>query len=183
MNARDPWDRPRPARRTAVAAAVVAAALVAGAALALAALGGQEAYRAPEGLQSADAVRVLDDDAAPEAEALEPRDGADGAPEAEAECAHAWETDYVPAEPVEHEAVTEAALVYHTICNVCGETVDGRAGQHSAETGHKGSTPNVPVPEEVVVEEAWTEEPEPGELVPAGTETCRLCGETREEES
>lgn len=182
MSARDPWEGPRPVRRRA-AIAIAAAAVVAGGALLFAAVSGQEAYEPPEGLRSAAAVQGIGGGEELETDAPDSGGGADAPPGAEEECIHEWETDFVSAEPVEHEAVTEAVLVDHTVCNACGEVVDGRAAQHTAETGHKGSTPNVPVLEEVVVEEAWTEEPAPGELVPAGTETCRLCGETREVES
>lgn len=101
---------------------------------------------------------------------------------------HIWVPNYelqvIPAETetVHHDAVTEEAIEYHTVCNECLAIVDGIAEQHAAETGHVGATPDVAVPVTRTVTEASDEvkevTPEKTQLV-STTETCTTCGETR----
>lgn len=83
---------------------------------------------------------------------------------------------------VEHPAVWEPQTSYHTVCNTCMQVIDGQASQHITETGHKGYSTNVPITNDVMVSEAWTEtvvdEEAHDELVLNG-EVCSVCGATR----
>ena len=62
------------------------------------------------------------------------------------------------------------------------QVIDGQASQHITETGHKGYSTNVPITNDVMVSEAWTEtvvdEEAHDELVLNG-EVCSVCGATR----
>lgn len=84
-------------------------------------------------------------------------------------------------ETIEHEAVWGNVTTYHTVCNECHEKIDGIAAQHIAETGHSGYTPNVPITEYQIIEDAWTEEVPVSdaydETVTNGV-ICAECGET-----
>ncbi len=105
-----------------------------------------------------------------------------------ASCPHAWHDDL---ELVHHDALTrevahgpetreEEAL--HTVCNICGETIDGATELHARTTGHAAYTTDVPLTETVIVAGAWTETVEDApaydELV-ATSQTCALCGRTK----
>lgn len=61
-------------------------------------------------------------------------------------------------EKVHHDAVTQDVTEYHTVCNDCGETVDGVAADHIASTGHSGYTQGVPVTVTKTIAEAFDEE-------------------------
>ena len=71
---------------------------------------------------------------------------------------------------------------YHTVCNDCGQVIDGIDDQHIKETGHSGYSTNVPITDEVLVSEGYTQEvvdtPAYDETV-ADALVCTLCGETR----
>lgn len=123
---------------------------------------------------------------APSQSTQAPGEGAEG--EAEG-CSHAW----IPIYGMKHvDAVTETRAVdptyeertsAHTVCNDCLAVIDGAAQRHLDETGHSGFTPDVPVTDEVMVDEGGTEtvvlEEEADELVVIG-ERCALCGEERD---
>lgn len=110
---------------------------------------------------------------------------------ADAEAAHTHIWRQVPGEAIEHEAVTrevevpavtEEVAAEHTLCNVCGEAIDGETASHAKRTGHSGYTVGVPVTETVTVSEARTETVVD---VPAWTEAavrlvCDGCGEVAE---
>lgn len=108
--------------------------------------------------------------------------------EQEATCPHDWTITY---ETIHHAAVTHTETVepvyenqttYHTVCNECGEVIDGTAAQHIRDTGHSGYSTNVPITNEVLVSEGYTHEvtdtPAYDETV-ASEMVCTLCGETR----
>lgn len=103
-------------------------------------------------------------------------------------CQHDWTVTY---KTVHHDAVTHTETVdpvygeettYHTVCNDCGQVIDGNADQHIEDTGHSGYSTNVPITDEVVVSEGYTHEvtdtPAYDELV-ADQLVCTLCGATR----
>jgi len=103
-------------------------------------------------------------------------------------CQHDWTVTY---KTVHHDAVTHTETVdpvygeettYHTVCNDCGQVIDGIADQHIKDTGHSGYSTNVPITDEVVVSEGYTHEvtdtPAYDELV-ADQLVCTLCGATR----
>lgn len=106
----------------------------------------------------------------------------------DATCQHDWTVTY---KTVHHDAVTHTETVdpvygeettYHTVCNDCGQVIDGNADQHIEDTGHSGYSTNVPITDEVVVSEGYTHEvtdtPAYDELV-ADQLVCTLCGATR----
>lgn len=108
--------------------------------------------------------------------------------EQEATCPHDWTITY---ETIHHDAVTHTETVepvyenqttYHTVCNECGEVIDGTAAQHIRDTGHSGYSTNVPITNEVLVSEGYTHEvtdtPAYDETV-ASEMVCTLCGATR----
>lgn len=101
---------------------------------------------------------------------------------------HDWTVTY---QTVHHDAVTHTETMdpeyadettYHTVCNDCGQVIDGIADQHIKETGHSGYSTNVPITDEVLVSEGYTQEvvdtPAYDETV-ADALVCTLCGETR----
>ena len=101
---------------------------------------------------------------------------------------HVWIPVY---ETVKHAAVTHTVehpieygteTTYHTVCNTCSEIVDGATSEHQAKTGHSAWSTNVPITNEIITSNAWseavTDTPEYEELVQTG-EKCSLCGETR----
>lgn len=103
-------------------------------------------------------------------------------------CQHDWTVTY---KTVHHDAVTHTETVdpvygeettYHTVCNDCGQVIDGIADQHIKDTGHSGYSTNVPITDEVVESEGYTQEvtdtPAYDELV-ADQLVCTLCGATR----
>lgn len=83
---------------------------------------------------------------------------------------------------VEHEAVWENMVSYHTVCNECNTEIDGIANQHIADTGHSGFTTNVPISKPVLVSDAWTEDvvvtEAYDETITDGS-VCAECGETK----
>ena len=83
-------------------------------------------------------------------------------------------------EEVEHPAVWEKTIGYHTICTTCGEQIDGHVQGHVDETGHVGHNTNVPVEESHKVSDPWVETVPVAdawdEQVYAGT-LCSVCGE------
>jgi septal ring-binding cell division protein DamX len=101
---------------------------------------------------------------------------------------HNWNQNYelktveAVTHTVDHPAVWETQTTYHTVCNSCQEIIDGEAVDHIAASGHSGYSTNVPIANDVKVEEAWTEtvvdEPAHDELVVNG-EICTICGATR----
>lgn len=105
---------------------------------------------------------------------------------------HAWESNMVTVEApkltktVEHPAEYEVQEVKHTICNVCNEIIDNRTAQHAQETGHSGYTTNVPIKEEVLVKDAWTEtvtvQEYQSKTIQSG-EKCRVCGLVKDEKT
>lgn len=103
-------------------------------------------------------------------------------------CEHDWSVTY---KTVHHDAVTHTETIepdyddettYHTVCNDCEQVIDGVADQHIKETGHSGYSTNVPITNEVLVSEGYTQEvvdtPAYDETV-ADALVCTLCGETR----
>lgn len=122
--------------------------------------------------------------------ATEPQeeDPGENAGSAESSCAHDWTITY---KTVHHETETHDETVppvyadettYHTVCNECGQVIDGEASQHIKETGHSGYSTNVPITNEVLVSEGYTKEiidtPAYDETV-ADEMVCTLCGETQ----
>ena len=103
-------------------------------------------------------------------------------------CDHQWRTLglYEQTEAATHEeevpAVVETVEEPHTVCNTCYAVVDGATAEHTAATGHAGFTTDVPVPVEVVVQEAGVREvvDEPAEqrFTPI-LEWCPACGATQ----
>lgn len=83
---------------------------------------------------------------------------------------------------VEHPAAYASETSYHTVCNECRQIIDGKADDHIAKTGHSGYSTNVPIVNEVLVSQGWTEtvvdEEAHDELVITG-EKCSICGEVR----
>lgn len=119
-------------------------------------------------------------------ESAAPAEEAVSAPEPSAEAAseeaapahvHTWKVEAAGAatHEVEVPAVTEKVVAEHTVCNECGEAIDGKAAAHIEKTGHSGYTTGVPIEEERVVTEAttMTVADEPGEI----TLVCAECGE------
>lgn len=104
-------------------------------------------------------------------------------------CAHVWQDDLelvhheAQTREMRHEATTVQEVVAHTLCNTCGEAIDGATAQHAQETGHESYTTGVPTAETRIVSEPWTEtvveNPAYDELA-AVSRTCALCGEIRE---
>lgn len=101
---------------------------------------------------------------------------------------HDWTLTY---RTVHHDAVTHTETVdpvyedqttYHTVCNECGDIIDGQAAQHIRDTGHSGYSTNVPITNEVLVSEGYTHEvtdtPAYDEMV-ADSLVCTICGETQ----
>lgn len=99
---------------------------------------------------------------------------------------HAWVDDY---ETIHHEAITheetiapvyEAVIEYHTVCNECGEQIDGQAREHIDETGHGGYSTSVPVAVPRLVTEGRIDiiedEAAYDESVVSGRH-CSVCGE------
>lgn len=84
---------------------------------------------------------------------------------------------------VEHPAVYEDVTTYHSVCNECGELIDGHAAQHIAETGHSGYSRNVPLTETVLKTPAWSETVVDSEAWVenvADHMVCTECGATQE---
>lgn len=113
---------------------------------------------------------------------------AQGSPAAAAH-SHVWrqvEGELAEHAAVTHEeevpAVTEEVTVERTLCNVCGEAIDGKTASHAKETGHVGYTVGVPVTETVTVSEARTETviDEPAWTEAAVKLVCEGCGEVAE---
>lgn len=122
----------------------------------------------------------------PSQEAIEAT--ATDAEDIEPSCEHDWTVTY---KTVHHDAVTHTETVdpvygeettYHTVCNECGQVIDGNADEHIRETGHSGYSTGVPITDEVIVTEGYTHEvtdtPAYDETVPDSL-VCTLCGETR----
>lgn len=74
-----------------------------------------------------------------------------------------WSTRYVlihhkaKTHTVKHPATYEEVVEYHTICNTCGEQIDGQTDEHAKKTGHEGYTTDSPVKVKKVKTEAYTE--------------------------
>lgn len=104
-------------------------------------------------------------------------------------CAHVWQDDLElvhhegQTREVHHEAETVQEMVAHTLCNTCGEAIDGATAEHARETGHESYTTGVPTTEMRVASEPWietvVERPASDELITV-SRTCALCGEVRE---
>lgn len=118
-------------------------------------------------------------------------DSGDGVADAPVEQAHVhdWTITY---KTVHHDAVTHTETVapqyasetsYHTVCNDCGEVIDGIAEQHLKETAHSGYSTNVPIVNDVLVSEGYSHEVTDAaaydETVPDKV-VCVTCGETQE---
>ncbi len=58
---------------------------------------------------------------------------------------------------ITHNPEYETQSLLHTVCNECKEIIDGKAQEHLEQTGHTGFTTSVPIDEETLVSEAWTE--------------------------
>lgn len=83
---------------------------------------------------------------------------------------------------VVHPAVYEDVITYHSVCNECGEIIDGKAAQHIAETGHSGYSRNVPRTDKVLVSERWVETVVDAEAWVenvADHMVCTTCGEVK----
>lgn len=98
---------------------------------------------------------------------------------------HDWQPDTVlvhhdaVTHPVEHEAVWQTVNVPHTVCNICGDVIDGKTDEHKAATGHESYTTGVPVPEQQLVSAAWTEtvtDAEAYDELITQSYTCTTCG-------
>ena len=85
-----------------------------------------------------------------------------------------------PTETVHKEAVWGTEIEYHTLCNVCGEIVDGDPLGHSEATGHVGFTPEAPVEVDALISEEHDEEVagEPVTTLEITGYVCSGCGET-----
>ena len=98
---------------------------------------------------------------------------------------HDWETVLgtvhhdAETHTVEHPAEYQNKTNYHTVCNVCGNIIDNNIQSHQSETGHYSWTTNVPVAEEELFKEAWTEtvtdKAAYDETVVSGRK-CKTCG-------
>lgn len=86
-------------------------------------------------------------------------------------------------EQVWHAPVYGEETTYHTVCNECQGIFDGTASAHITETGHSGYSTNVPITDEVIVQDGFNEDvlvtPEYDELV-VTSEICSVCGETKQ---
>lgn len=155
---------PGAAKISLAAAALIAAALAAG--IAAAALAGTRGPEAPEGntapIDAPSTVEADDEDAngAEAAEATQAQAAiasqkaaaaAEARAKAEAKAADAvqtwWTAEETPAktETVHHPAETETVTEMHTVCNTCKANIDDDPQGHIDQTGHAGSTRNVPV--------------------------------------
>lgn len=104
-------------------------------------------------------------------------------------CEHVWAEVYglehhdTVTHEVYHEPEYASETSYHTVCNECRQTIDGKAAEHIEKTGHSGYSTNVPITSEVLVTQGWTEtvtdEEARDELVVTG-EKCSLCGQERD---
>lgn len=56
-----------------------------------------------------------------------------------------------------HPATYKKETTYHTVCNTCGEVIDGKAESHVKKTGHSGYTKDMPVTKYVVDKKAYDE--------------------------
>lgn len=123
-----------------------------------------------------------------EEEAPTPEEQAEAAAAGVEVCEHDWTITY---QTIHHNAVTHTETVepvygkettYHTVCNECGQVIDGTADAHIKETGHSGYSTNVPITNEVLESEGYTYEvtdtPAYDETV-ADSLVCTLCGQTR----
>lgn len=170
-------DRPNKGRKklVAVAAGIVIAATLGGAAGAA-----LSSMRAPE----ADRAAVTQEDAGKKV--VNDKGDVIGTVVPEEGCDHDWTVTY---KTVHHDAVTHTETVppvyesktsYHTVCNDCKQTIDGKADEHIKETGHSGYSTNVPITGEVLVSEGYSHEvtdtPAYDETV-ADELVCTICGE------
>ena len=100
---------------------------------------------------------------------------------------HTWSPNYETVhhdavyEDVWHEPVYGEETTYHTVCNSCKEIIDGEAAKHIADTGHSGYSTDVPITNEIVVQEGYFEpvlvkEAYDGTVVE--TMVCTACGVT-----
>lgn len=105
---------------------------------------------------------------------------------ASAACDHLWVPEYGSVhhdavyEQVWHEPVYETETTYHTVCNDCQAVIDGTAAQHIADTGHSGYSTNVPIANEVIVQEGYYEDVLTEEAYDETVQTgyvCASCGE------
>lgn len=99
---------------------------------------------------------------------------------------HTWSPNYETVhhdaeyKDVWHEPVYGEETTYHTVCNTCKEIIDGEAAKHIADTGHSGYSTDVPITDEIVVQEGYFE---PVLVTEAYDETvvesmvCTACGE------
>lgn len=117
-------------------------------------------------------------------QAKEGTGGSDDA--ASAACDHLWVPEYGSVhhdavyEQVWHDPVYETETTYHTVCNDCQAVIDGTAAQHIADTGHSGYSTNVPIANEVIVQEGYYEDVLTEEAYDETVQTgyiCASCGE------
>lgn len=104
--------------------------------------------------------------------------------EAAAEHEHNWVAVYglehhdAVTHEVEHPAEYADETSYHTVCNDCKQIIDGKADDHIAATEHSGYSTNVPIVNQVLASQGWTEtvvdEEAHDELVITG-EKCSIC--------
>lgn len=84
---------------------------------------------------------------------------------------------------VHHDAEYRTVTNMHTVCNDCGQVIDGRAAEHIADTGHAGYSTNVPVKEQELVRAAWDEtvvDKAAWDEQVVVSEACSGCGVSRE---
>ena len=115
------------------------------------------------------------------------KDGAGGSDDAaSAACDHLWVPEYGSVhhdavyEQVWHDPVYETETTYHTVCNDCQAVIDGTAAQHIADTGHSGYSTDVPIANEVIVQEGYYEDVLTEEAYDETVQTgyvCASCGE------
>lgn len=171
-------------RRFAISALIVVAVIALVAALAtLLPKQGTDGSTAPDSQAAIEAPQEGQDGDSEQPSSETPADAA-----SDETCQHDWTVTY---KTIHHDAVTHTETVdpvygeetsYHTVCNDCGQVIDGIADQHIKDTGHSGYSTNVPITDEVVVSEGYTREvtdtPAYDETV-ADELVCTLCGATR----
>ena len=114
------------------------------------------------------------------------KDGTGSDDAASAACDHLWVPEYGSVhhdavyEQVWHDPVYETETTYHTVCNDCQAVIDGTAAQHIADTGHSGYSTDVPIANEVIVQEGYYEDVLTEEAYDETVQTgyvCASCGE------
>ena len=114
------------------------------------------------------------------------KDGTGSDDTASADCDHLSVPEYGSVhhdavyEQVWHDPVYETETTYHTVCNDCQAVIDGTAAQHIADTGHSGYSTDVPIANEVIVQEGYYEDVLTEEAYDETVQTgyvCASCGE------